>query len=73
MDHSFYVTNMTCKHCQMTIEQALKNVPGVKRIEVYLDKKLVKVDGEIDEGLVVKQIEDAGYNVKRLKDGSREQ
>jgi len=65
MDHSFYIPNMTCKHCQMTIEQALKDVPGVKKVEVYLDKKLVKVDGEIDENLLVKQIENAGYTVER--------
>jgi uncharacterized membrane protein YraQ (UPF0718 family)/copper chaperone CopZ len=73
MDYSFLVPNMTCKHCQMTIEQALKKVPGIKKVEVYLDEKLVKVDGDIDEEAVVKEIEKAGYNVKRLKQGSTEQ
>ncbi|MCK4527740.1 permease [candidate division WOR-3 bacterium] len=65
MDHSFYVPDMACKHCQMTIEQALKEVPGVKKIAILLDKKLVKIDGEINEEKVVKQIEDAGYTVER--------
>ncbi|NOR16468.1 hypothetical protein GQ543_01990 [candidate division WOR-3 bacterium] len=65
MDYSFYVSNMTCKHCQMTIEQALKKVPGIKKVEVYLDEKLVKVNGEIDEEAVVKQIQDAGYTVEK--------
>jgi copper chaperone CopZ len=68
MDYSFYVPNMTCKHCQMTIEQALKKVPGIKKVEVHLDEKLVKVDGEIDEEAVVKQIQDAGYSVEKKKD-----
>lgn len=67
MDYSFLVPNMTCKHCQMTIEQALKKVPGIKKVEVYLDEKLVKVDGDIDENKIIKQIEKAGYNVERKK------
>lgn len=71
MDYSFYVPNMTCKHCQMTIEQALKKVPGVKKFDVILDKKLVNIDGDINEETVMKQIEDAGYDVRRLKQGSR--
>jgi copper chaperone CopZ len=43
----------------------LKKVPGIKKVEVYLDEKLVKIDGEIDEEAVVKQIEDAGYTVEK--------
>ena len=69
MDYSFYVPNMTCKHCQMTIEQALKKVPGIKKVEVHLDEKLIKVDGEIDEETVAKQIQDAGYDVEKKQGG----
>lgn len=42
-----------------------------KKVEVYFDEKLVKVDGDIGENEIVKQIEKAGYNIKRLKRGSR--
>lgn len=67
MDYSFYVPNMTCKHCQITIEQALKKVSGIKKVKLYLDEKLVEIDGDIDEEAVVKQIENAGYTVERKK------
>ena len=67
MDHSFYVPDMTCKHCQMTIEQALRKVSGVKKVEVHLDKKLIKVDGDLDEEVIIKEIENAGYSVKKQK------
>jgi uncharacterized membrane protein YraQ (UPF0718 family)/copper chaperone CopZ len=64
MDYSFYVPNMTCKHCAMTIEQAVKQVAGVKRVKIFPDKKLVKIDGNIDENVIRKQIENAGYTVE---------
>ncbi|HEC79472.1 MAG TPA: hypothetical protein ENI34_10105 [candidate division WOR-3 bacterium] len=67
MDHSFYVPDMTCKHCQMTIEQALRKVSGVKKVEVHLNKKLIKVDGDLDEEVIIKEIENTGYSVKKQK------
>jgi uncharacterized membrane protein YraQ (UPF0718 family)/copper chaperone CopZ len=70
MDYSFYVPNMSCKHCAMTIEQVVKQVSGVKRVKILPDKKMVKIDGTVDEKVIKNQIENAGYEVKRIKDGS---
>ncbi len=67
MDYSFYIPNMTCKDCQMTIEQVLKKIPGIKKVEIYADKKLVKIDGEIDEQEAIEQIQDAGYTVEEAQ------
>jgi copper chaperone CopZ len=49
----------------MTIEQALKEVPGIERVDVSVDNKVVKVDGDVDESEVISRIEKAGYSVKR--------
>jgi copper chaperone CopZ len=49
----------------MTIEQALKEVPGIERVDVSVDNKVVKVDGDVDKLAVIEQIEKAGYSVKR--------
>jgi copper chaperone CopZ len=65
MDFSFYVPNMTCTHCAMTIEQAVKQVSGVTRVKILPDKKVVKIDGTVDEDVIKKQIENAGYTVER--------
>jgi len=64
MDYSFYVPNMTCKHCAMTIEQAVRQVSGVKRVKIFPDKKVVKIDGNVDENVIRNQIVNAGYTVE---------
>ena len=62
--YTFHVPDMDCKHCQTAVEQALKATPGVRYVEVLLDEKLVKVDGEVDEITIRKQLEKAGYTAK---------
>lgn len=62
--YTFHVPDMDCKHCQMAIRQALKGIPGVKSVEVLLDEKLVKVDGEVDKITITEQLERAGYTAK---------
>ena len=62
--YTFFVPDMDCKHCQMAIQQALKGIPGVKSVEVLLDEKLVKVDGEVDKTTITEQLKKAGYTAK---------
>jgi uncharacterized membrane protein YraQ (UPF0718 family)/copper chaperone CopZ len=63
--YTFHVPDMECKHCQMTLQQALKEMPGVKNVEVLLGEKLVKLDGEVDETTIRKQLEKAGYSATK--------
>lgn len=65
MKYTFDVPDISCKHCKMTIEQALKEVPGIEKVDVSVDNKVVKVDGDVDESEVIRQIEKAGYTVKK--------
>ena len=65
MKYTFHVPDMECKHCQMTLQQALKEMPGVKNVEVLLGEKLVKVDGDVDETTITEQIEKAGYSATK--------
>lgn len=65
MEYTFYVPDISCKHCQMTIEQAVKKVPGVKNIDVSIDEKVVRIDGSINKDAVVKIIQDVGYTVEK--------
>ncbi|MGB7063104.1 MAG: permease [Candidatus Zixiibacteriota bacterium] len=62
---TFHVPNMECKHCQMKVEQAVKELPGVRNVEVLLGDNLVKVDGEVDEKSLKEKIEEAGYTVAK--------
>ena len=58
---------MSCMHCKMTIENAVKGLPGIKIVNADPNSK--KVDLDFDENAVtlekIKQaIEEAGYSVK---------
>ena len=60
------VNDMTCKHCQMTVKNAVESVPGVEKVIVDLGKKVVGVDGNVSPEAVEKAIENAGYTPKKL-------
>lgn len=58
------VTNMTCGHCKMTIEKALKE-NGFDKVEINLDTKTVEVDLQGQpEKVVTDIIEAKGYEIK---------
>ncbi|MBP7735341.1 MAG: heavy-metal-associated domain-containing protein [Spirochaetes bacterium] len=59
--------DMSCKHCKMTIENAVKGLRGVSNVNADPDTKKVEID--FDETLVTidaikRAIEEAGYEVK---------
>ncbi|MBF7082935.1 heavy-metal-associated domain-containing protein [Desulfallas sp. Bu1-1] len=57
------VEGMSCNHCKMAVEKALKEVAGVESAVVDLAKKEVVVNGSAGRGQLVKAIEEAGYKV----------
>ena len=65
--YTFRVPDMNCKHCQSAVENSLKEIPGIKSVEISLDERLVKVDGEVDEKTIAKQIEKAGFNWRQSR------
>ncbi len=58
------VAGMSCNHCKMAVEKALKAVPGVEKAQVDLEKKQAVVEGTPQREELVKAIEDAGYEVE---------
>jgi hypothetical protein len=60
------VPDMSCQHCVRSIEVALKGLDGIKKVEIVLKDKSVKVLFEEKIGLkeIVKAINSAGYKVK---------
>ncbi len=60
------VEGMSCNHCKMSVEKALKTLDGVKNAEVNLEKAQVEVSfdsGTIKKEELEKAVKDAGYNV----------
>lgn len=64
--HVLYVQGMSCGHCKMTVEHALKALPGVVLAEVDLDKHIlyVEYDGKkLDMNCIYTTIEEEGYSI----------
>ncbi|WP_418791165.1 heavy-metal-associated domain-containing protein [Phosphitispora sp. TUW77] len=60
------VGGMSCNHCKMAVEKALKTLDGVQNANVDLDTKKVSIEynpAGIDEAGLKKVIADAGYDV----------
>lgn len=65
-DVSIYkIPNMTCNHCVATIKKTLKNIPGIKFLEISLSDKLIKIGGEFDENVLTSAIKKAGFTVEK--------
>ncbi|MGM0596952.1 MAG: permease [Myxococcota bacterium] len=63
MNAEFVVSDMTCKHCQNTIENTLADVDGINSVVVDLNAKTVKVDKDdkVESGFIIKLLKKAGY------------
>jgi copper chaperone len=57
------IDGMTCMHCKMRVENALKGVPGVTGAQVDLGKKQAVVAGSAEQALMAKAVADAGFKV----------
>lgn len=66
MEKVLKVEGMTCGHCKMSVETALKKLNGVNEAVVSLDDKNVTVtynEGESTFEQMKDAIEDQGYDV----------
>jgi copper chaperone len=67
------VPGIHCEACENAIMGALGRLDGVDRVEVDLDAKLVHVDyrDPVTGALLTGAIEEQGYDVGAINDGSR--
>lgn len=71
MSHSqdFAVTGMTCKHCVMSVEEEVSEIPGVTNVSVNLVKdgtSTVTVTSEqpLDQAAVAAAIDESGFTLQ---------
>ncbi len=64
-----YIGGMTCEHCKMHVEGALKGIKGVKKAEVNLDNGTAEVETkkEISFDTFKNAIEEAGYTLVKIE------
>jgi copper chaperone len=67
MEKTLNVQGMSCGHCKMSVEGALKNLDGVSAAEVNLEAGKVDVtydDTKVTFDAMKEAIEDQGYDVE---------
>jgi len=61
------VAGMTCSHCKMSVEKALRGLAGVTAAEVNLAAKTARVTydpAKVNLDAMKEAVTDAGYEVK---------
>jgi copper chaperone CopZ len=56
----FNVTGMSCSACQLHVEKAVQNVPGVKNVNVSLLTNSMTVEGDVSDKEIIKAVKKAG-------------
>lgn len=69
MEKRIYIEGMSCNHCSMRVEKALKNIDGVKNVKVDLAGKVAIVESEknISDKAIKDIIDEAGYKVVNIE------
>lgn len=61
MAMKFKVSGMTCAACSARVEKAVKSVVGVEECQVNLLTASMTVDGNVEQGEIIRAVEGAGY------------
>ncbi len=68
MRKTLIIEGMMCSHCARHVERALNALPGVQaRVDLSQKAALVESAGKLDEELLKKAVQDAGYEVVAVR------
>lgn len=64
-----YIEGMVCEHCKKSVEEALKRLPEIKKVEVDLNKKLaiIELHTQIEDRKIKQAIDDIGFEVVKIE------
>lgn len=59
---TLHITGMTCSHCLNAVNQALREVPGVRIHTVQIGRAEMEYDeARVTPGRIIEAVADAGY------------
>ena len=69
MEKLVSIEGMSCNHCKMNVEKALKEIDGVEEVNVSLEEKnaIIKLNKEVSDSEIKNAIQEAGYAVIEIK------
>lgn len=64
------VGGMSCEHCKLRVENALKNLNEVKSVNVDLENKIanIKLKKDISEDIIKNTIDDLGFTFEGIEE-----
>ena len=75
MKQNFHIEGMTCATCQVTVQRAVAQIPGVKHVAVNLITHAMQVDyaDNIKPQTIINEVVEAGYHAKLITDTNPQQ
>lgn len=69
MKKTIKIEGMSCEHCAKKIENALKNIDGIKSVKVHLKKKeaIISTDKLVSDETLKSTIENLGYQITMIQ------
>lgn len=67
MEKTMKIEGMMCAHCQAHVEKALNGIQGVQaQVDLKNNCAYLKLEQNVDESVLIKAVEAAGYSVKGI-------
>jgi len=63
MQQQFTVTGMTCGHCEMAVQRAIKQLDASAEVKIARDRNLVEVNSTQPRQALIAAIREEGYEV----------
>jgi len=69
MKKTVKISGMSCMHCQMRVEKALKGVQGISEVTVDFKNGLaiIEHDSQVDDLIIKNTIKEAGYKPVKIE------
>jgi copper chaperone CopZ len=68
MTKKVFIEGMSCGHCAKHVEEALKEVCGIKSVKVNLEGKVADIElaHEVEDEKIKAAVSEAGYEVTKI-------
>ena len=69
MTKKVLIEGMTCSHCLEHVEEALKEVCGIKSVKVNLESKsaVIELTHDVEDDKIKTAVKEAGYEVVNIE------
>lgn len=64
MNKDYRIKGMNCPHCSATVERTIRGLEGVEEVSVDLAKGVAHVKGNVDDEVLARAVELAGFSVE---------